>query len=47
MGAYAGSLLWRGLPVPLPRTAAYLLGCALAAAILFGNAFGLGNWLYD
>jgi hypothetical protein len=47
MGAYAGSLLWRGLPVPLPRTAIYLLGCALAAAILFGDAFGLGNWLYD
>ena len=47
MGAYTGSLLWRGLQVPLPRTAAYLLGCALAAAILFGNALGLGNWLCD
>ena len=47
MGAYAGSLLWRRLQVPPRRTAAYLLGCALAAAILFGNAFGLGSWLFD
>lgn len=47
MGAYAGSLLWRGLQVPPQRTAAYLTGCALAAAILLGNAFGLGSWLCD
>jgi hypothetical protein len=47
VGAYAGSLLWRGLPVPLPRMAAYLLGVTLAVVILFGNAFGLGSWFFD
>jgi hypothetical protein len=47
MGAHAGSLLWRGMPLQLQRTGTYLLGCALEAAILFGDAFGLANWLYD
>jgi hypothetical protein len=48
-----GDLAWRlarrggnarGRALPL---AAYILGCGLAGAIIFGDAFGLMNWLLD
>jgi hypothetical protein len=49
IGAYAG---WTALRQRSPQVgpaagAAYALGLALMAAILLGNAFGLGNWLFD
>ena len=28
-------------------TAVYLLGLTLFVIVIFGNAFGLGNWLFD
>ena len=30
-----------------PALLAYVLGCALAGAVIFGDAFGLMNWLLD
>jgi hypothetical protein len=29
------------------KAVAYALGLLLMAVILLGNAFGLGNWLFD
>jgi hypothetical protein len=47
LGAYAASLRWRGRAIPWRNAAAYAAGMAIAASVLFGNAFGLGNWLFD
>jgi hypothetical protein len=47
LGAYTASLRWRGRAIPWRNAAAYAAGMATAASVLFGNAFGLGNWLFD
>lgn len=47
IGGYAVSLLWRGLHVELWKAAVYVLGVAFTASLLLGNAFDLGNWLFD
>jgi hypothetical protein len=49
VGAYAGwaALRRRSLDVGPVKAAAYALGLLLMAVILLGNAFGLGNWLFD
>jgi hypothetical protein len=41
------ALYRRNLEVEPWKAVVYVLGASLVAAMILGNAFGLGNWLFD
>jgi hypothetical protein len=49
VGAHMGlALLGRSIARVTPwNTIVYLLGVTLTGAVILGDAFGLGNWLFD